>query len=114
MGTREEPPHSIDTVLLSAAQSKDLQLFLPLQIQHQPWVPQVSILRPGKPQTHTRQTQSARDLMPRPTDPEHQLASFLAKYTPEISAHAEAIRNHMRKLYPTALELVYDNYNALA
>jgi len=52
--------------------------------------------------------------MPRPSDPEHQLASFLAKYTPQIAAHAEAIRNHMRKLYPTALELVYDNYNALA
>ena len=52
--------------------------------------------------------------MARTVDPEHQLASFLAKYTPAIAAHAEAIRNHMRKLYPTALELVYDNYNALA
>lgn len=53
-----------------------------------------------------KQTQSA--------DPEAQLASFLAKFLPEIAAHAEKIRARMRKLYPTALELVYDNYNALA
>src|ERR1700692_4306262 len=52
--------------------------------------------------------------MPRTGDPEQQLASFIAKYAPEIGAQAEAIRNRMRKLYPTALELVYDNYNALA
>jgi len=46
--------------------------------------------------------------------PEKQLASFLAKFTPEISSLAEAILAKMRKRYPTALELVYDNYNALA
>jgi len=46
-------------------------------------------------------------------DAEKQLASFLAKYTPEIADLAEDIRGEMRKLYPTALELVYDNYNAL-
>lgn len=46
-------------------------------------------------------------------DAEKQLASFLAKYTPEIANLAEEIRGEMRKLYPTALELVYDNYNAL-
>jgi len=52
--------------------------------------------------------------MARPQDPEEQLAGFMAKYTPEIAALAEAARNQMRKLYPMALELVYDNYNALA
>jgi hypothetical protein len=46
-------------------------------------------------------------------DAEKQFASFLAKYTPEIADLAEEIRAEMRKLYPTALELVYDNYNAL-
>lgn len=46
--------------------------------------------------------------------PEQQLAAFLAKYTPEVATLAEAVRNQMRKLYPMALELVYDNYNALA
>ena len=45
---------------------------------------------------------------------EAQLASFLAKYTPEIAARAEAILKAMRKRLPHALELVYDNYNALA
>ena len=45
---------------------------------------------------------------------EAELASFLAKYTPEIAARAEAILKTMRKRLPHALELVYDNYNALA
>jgi len=44
---------------------------------------------------------------------ESQLAGFLAKYEAEVAALAEEIREEIRKLYPTALELVYDNYNAL-
>jgi len=44
---------------------------------------------------------------------EAQLAGFLAKYDVGIAAVAEVIRAEMRKFYPTALELVYDNYNAL-
>ena len=52
--------------------------------------------------------------MARADDAELQLAGFMAKYTPEIAAEAEAVRNRMRKFYPSALELVYDNYNALA
>ena len=53
--------------------------------------------------------------MPKAKDetPEQQLATFLAKYSPEIASAAVTIRAKMRKLYPTALELVYDNYNAL-
>lgn len=47
-------------------------------------------------------------------NPEEQLASFIAKYDPEVASLAEAILTKMRRLYPTALELVYDNYNALA
>ncbi|HEY6446066.1 MAG TPA: DUF1801 domain-containing protein [Acidobacteriaceae bacterium] len=46
--------------------------------------------------------------------PEVQLASFLAKYTPEVAAQAEAILKGMRKRYPYATQLVYENYNALA
>jgi hypothetical protein len=45
---------------------------------------------------------------------EEQLAGFLARFTDEVAALAEAILGEMRRLYPTALELVYDNYNALA
>jgi len=52
--------------------------------------------------------------MPTVKDAEKHLASFMAKYTPEIEAQAIAIRARMRELYPMALELVYDNYNALA
>jgi hypothetical protein len=52
--------------------------------------------------------------MPQPEDAEQQLVSFIDQYTPEIASLARAIRARMRELYPTALELVYDNYNALA
>ncbi len=47
-------------------------------------------------------------------DAEEELAGFIAKYTPGIASLAVAIRAEMRKLYPMANELVYDNYNALA
>ncbi len=47
-------------------------------------------------------------------DAERQLACFIAKYTPEIGALALEMRARMRARYPSALELVYDNYNALA
>jgi hypothetical protein len=47
-------------------------------------------------------------------DAERQLASFIAKYTLEVGALALEIRARMRAKYPSALELVYDNYNALA
>jgi len=46
--------------------------------------------------------------------PQVQLASFLAKFTPEVASQAEAILVKLRKRLPNALELVYDNYNALA
>ncbi len=52
--------------------------------------------------------------MPRSKNPEEQLAACIGKYLPEIGAQAEAILAAMRRRYPTALELVYDNYNALA
>jgi hypothetical protein len=46
--------------------------------------------------------------------PAKQLASFIQKFTPEIAALTRAVLAKMRTRYPTALELVYDNYNALA
>jgi hypothetical protein len=46
--------------------------------------------------------------------PEAQLAGFLAKFTPEVSAQAKAILARMRKRLPGATQPVYDNYNALA
>jgi hypothetical protein len=47
-------------------------------------------------------------------DAEEELAGFIAKFTAEIGSLAMAIRAEMRKRYPMANELVYDNYNALA
>jgi hypothetical protein len=43
-----------------------------------------------------------------------QLAGFIAKYTPAIAAVARAALAKMRKRLPGAIQLVYDNYNALA
>ena len=45
--------------------------------------------------------------------PERRLATFLAKYTPEIAARAQAAIEKMRARLPGAVEMVYDNYNAL-
>jgi hypothetical protein len=50
--------------------------------------------------------------MPEPS-PEEQLDWFMSKYTPEIALQAEAVLERMRALLPGALQLVYDNYNAL-
>ncbi|HKQ76878.1 MAG TPA: DUF1801 domain-containing protein [Blastocatellia bacterium] len=46
--------------------------------------------------------------------PEEQLAGFIARYTPEIGALAHEALAKMRARLPGAIELVYDNYNALA
>jgi len=46
--------------------------------------------------------------------PEEQLAGFIAKYAPEIGVLAQAALAKMRARLPGAIELVYDNYNALA
>jgi hypothetical protein len=45
--------------------------------------------------------------------PERQLAGFLARFTPEVARTARLARARMRKLLPGAVELIYDNYNAL-
>jgi hypothetical protein len=46
--------------------------------------------------------------------PERELASFIGKYSPEVAAVAKAALVKMRKRLPGAVELVWDNYNALA
>lgn len=49
-----------------------------------------------------------------PVDAKLQLASYIAKFSPDIAKQAEEVLQKMRELYSTAVELVYDNYNALA
>jgi hypothetical protein len=46
--------------------------------------------------------------------PAKQLAGFLAKYDAAIGKLVRAARSRLRKRLPGAVELVYDNYNALA
>jgi hypothetical protein len=45
---------------------------------------------------------------------ERQLDRFLDAYTPEIAGLARGALAKLRKRLPNAIELVYDNYNALA
>jgi hypothetical protein len=47
-------------------------------------------------------------------DADRRLAAFIDKYSPEIAALARAALAKMRQRLPGAVELVYDNYNALA
>jgi hypothetical protein len=42
-----------------------------------------------------------------------QLAGFLSKYSPGIAAQAGKTLTKMKRLVPGAIQLVYDNYNAL-
>ena len=45
--------------------------------------------------------------------PQKQIDSFLAKYAPKMQKLARAALAKMRKRLPNAVEMVYDNYNAL-
>ena len=44
-------------------------------------------------------------------DPEEQLRSFIDKFEPKHQAVIRAARKALRKIFPTATELAYDNYN---
>ncbi|MGH7970495.1 MAG: hypothetical protein ACREIC_17355, partial [Limisphaerales bacterium] len=44
-------------------------------------------------------------------DAETQLAGFIAKFEPKHQALIRSVRKTLRRRFPTAHELVYDNYN---
>jgi hypothetical protein len=46
--------------------------------------------------------------------PAKQIAGFIAKFDPAVARLTRAARAALRKRYPAAVEIVYDNYNALA
>lgn len=46
--------------------------------------------------------------------PAKQVAGFIAKFDPAIARLVRSARSVLRKRFRTAIELVYDNYNALA
>ena len=48
------------------------------------------------------------------TSPAKQVAGFIAKFDPAVAKTTRGARSVLRKRFPTAIELVYDNYNALA
>jgi hypothetical protein len=52
--------------------------------------------------------------MPKEQTPKVQLDAFIDRFTPEVAKVARRALVKMRKLTPGSLELVYDNYNALA
>jgi hypothetical protein len=43
--------------------------------------------------------------------PSKQLAAFIAKFDPKVARLIRACQTELRRLLPTAIELVYDNYN---
>jgi uncharacterized protein DUF1801 len=45
--------------------------------------------------------------------PDKQIAGFLAKFDPALAKKIQACRVILRKRFPTAVEIVYDNYNFL-
>ena len=48
------------------------------------------------------------------SSPAEQVAGFIAKFDPAVAKLTRSARSVLRKRFPTAIELVYDNYNALA
>jgi len=60
----------------------------------------------AKPATRKRAAPSA--------SPQAEFAGFLAKYTPAMVKDSRAALTRLRRQVPGAVELVYDNYNALA
>lgn len=70
--------------------------------------------KPASRRTGSGRPPASTAARPSKASSEAQLNAFLAKYTPEIAAEARAALRKMRGLLPGAVELVYDNYNALA
>jgi len=48
---------------------------------------------------------------PSSADAEQQLKTFIAKFEPKHQTLIRAVRKALRKRFPTAFELAYDNYN---
>jgi hypothetical protein len=53
------------------------------------------------------------DTPPPAHPPDKQIAGFLAKFDPVLAKKIQAGRVILRKRFPTAVEIVYDNYNFL-
>ena len=70
---------------------------------------------PAKKQPAEIRPTAAKSAKPKKAEPaEAQLDGFLAKFTPDVDDTARQALRKMRQRLPGAIELVYDNYNALA
>lgn len=71
---------------------------------------------PGKkPPVAKKQVIAVKSAKPKKAESaEAQLDGFLAKFMPEVEGTARQALGKMRQRLPGAIELVYDNYNALA
>jgi hypothetical protein len=54
---------------------------------------------------------AARVAQPASVDPEKRLTQFVEKFEPKHRSLIRAVRKALRKRFPTAYELAYDNYN---
>jgi len=63
--------------------------------------------------TKSRRVVASKSAAPDRVSAQRQLDDFLSRYTPEICALAEAAIAKLRERLPGAVQLVYDNYNAL-
>jgi hypothetical protein len=70
---------------------------------HSPDLDRVSVLESGTAMTPSNTTG--------PADPESQLRLFIEKFAREDQKLIRAVRAGVRKRFPTANELVWDNYN---
>jgi hypothetical protein len=64
--------------------------------------------------TASKKQSERRASVVKPDSPEKQFDAFLAEFTPEVAAAARQALKKVRARLPGAIELVYDNYNALA
>ena len=56
-------------------------------------------------------TRGSRRTAPPTDDAEAQLQNFIEKFEPEHQTLIRAVRRKLRKRFPTATEMAYDNYN---
>lgn len=82
----------------------------------QKWVATVTdyLVETGTAGWHQRFMPHERRKPAAPETPAKQLAGFIAKFDPAVAKQIRSTRAAVRQRFPTAIELVYDNYNFLA
>jgi len=66
--------------------------------------------KPANPKLK-RKAASAKGSPSSPAEAEKQLAGFISKFDPVMAVRIRAVRGALRRRFPTAFEIVYDNYN---